>query len=135
MPKNNAKPWENGGKGNGKKRNINGRTRRPSIIERNKTDKLSKERFLKLVWRILKISKLFKWYTAFIPCLCIISAKVRYCGASGEEVQYDKHRCNDGLWKVFQKVSQRWNNQRTIYGGKKEKYIYIIGTFSPFFHC
>ena len=60
MPKNNAKPWENGGKGNGKKRNINGRTRRPSIIERNKTDKLSKERFLKLVWRILKISKLFK---------------------------------------------------------------------------
>ena len=62
MPKNNAKPWENGGKGNGKKRN-NGRTRRPSIIDRNKTDKLSKERFLKLVFRILKIS-LCKWYTA-----------------------------------------------------------------------
>ena len=45
MPKNNTKPWENGGKGNGKKKN-NGRPRRPSIIDRNKNSTLSKARLL-----------------------------------------------------------------------------------------
>ena len=51
MPKNNAKPWDNGGKGNIKKR-TNGRPRQPIIMDRNKNNKLSKERFLINIWEL-----------------------------------------------------------------------------------
>ena len=49
------------------------------------------------------------WWWLMVTGCCLISAKVRYCGADGEEVQHDKHRCNGNLWKVLQKVSQ-WRN-------------------------
>ena len=56
MPKNNAKPWENGGKGGKKK--TNGRVRRSSPINRNKNDNLSKERIFD------KIKHLTPFYVA-----------------------------------------------------------------------
>ena len=84
MPKNNAKPWEAGGKENGKKKTS--RNKPP----RNKNDKLSKERFSIFFdlndWNI-EIINSFKW--EYVSHCCLISAKVRYCGADGEEVWYD----------------------------------------------